>query len=70
MAPWLIALIFVIVLVSIAWLTDRRARRRRRGLDNVSGAISREDRISHAERLSPGSTERSHGYNRDTAGPF
>jgi hypothetical protein len=68
MAPWLIALIFVAALVGIAWLTDRRARRRRRGLDNVSGPISHEDRIGQVERLSPGITERSSDYNRYDAG--
>lgn len=68
MAPWAIALIFIAVLVGIAWLTDRRARRRRRGLDKVNGPKSVNDRVAEVERHSPGTATRAdnNGYNSST----
>jgi hypothetical protein len=69
MAPWVIALIFVVALCGIAWLTDRRARRRRRGLTRMNGSISHADRVAEAERLSPGIAQHSADINRyDTGG--
>jgi hypothetical protein len=61
MAPWLVAVIFVAVLVGTGWLVDFRARRRRRGLTSVRGAVSHEDRIAQVERISGGATQHAMG---------
>ena len=56
MAPWLIAVIVVVVLCGIGWLVDFRARRRRRGLTPLHGARKHEDRVAEVERLAGGTT--------------
>jgi hypothetical protein len=50
MAPWLIALIFVAVVCGLAFLTDQRARRRRRGLDRYSTSTPGSDTLDAANR--------------------
>lgn len=69
MAPWLIALIFVAVLCGLGWLTDRRARRRRRGLEPVRGAVTHEDRVAQVERLAGGTAQRATYPDSFSAGP-
>ncbi|HYS39190.1 MAG TPA: hypothetical protein VEO01_26535 [Pseudonocardiaceae bacterium] len=56
MAPWLIALIIVAVLCGLGWLTDARARRRRRGLTSLAGS-SRPDRVAEADRIVGGTAQ-------------
>ena len=59
MAPWAIALIFIAVLCVGAWLVDRSARRKRRGLDSLAGPKQRHaGRIAEAERIESGTTMR------------
>jgi hypothetical protein len=58
MAPWLVAVIFIAVLIGIAWLVDRRARLRRKGLDSLSGPSSHADRVGEVERIEGGTTQR------------
>ncbi|HEY3607465.1 MAG TPA: hypothetical protein VGL06_08185 [Pseudonocardiaceae bacterium] len=58
MAPWLVALIIIAVLSGIGWLTDARARRRRRGLTNLAGPSSRPDAVAETERLAGGTAQR------------
>lgn len=58
MAPWLIALVFVVVVGGFGWLVDQRARRRRRGLERLSGPYTATDRVAQVERADPGATLR------------
>jgi hypothetical protein len=50
MAPWLIALIFVAVVCGLAFVTDQRARRKRRGLDRYSTSTHTSDGLDAANR--------------------
>jgi hypothetical protein len=72
MAPWLIAIIFIAILVGGGWLADRRNRARRKGLSSLAGPSSRPDRIAEVERLAGGTTQHSAGgdtnYNGSTTG--
>jgi len=67
MATWLVALIIIAVLCGIGWLTDARARRRRRGLTDLAGPSSRLDPIAETERLSGGTAQRA-TYNPPDSG--
>jgi hypothetical protein len=58
MAPWLVALIIIAVLCGMGWLTDIRARRRRRGLTNLAGPSSRVDPVAETERMAGGTAQR------------
>jgi hypothetical protein len=69
MAPWLIALIFVAVLCGVGWLTDIRARRKRRGLTKLVGPSSHPDRAAETERLDGGTAQRA-TYNPPGGGGF
>jgi hypothetical protein len=62
MAPWLLALIFVVVLGGIGWFVDHRARRARRGLDPLNTQRSGSaDPIANVESIRPGSTSEALG---------
>jgi hypothetical protein len=62
MAPWLIALIFVAVVCGLAFLTDLRSRRKRRGLDRYSTSTPGSDALDaenrHRRQGAPDSTHR------------
>jgi hypothetical protein len=58
MAPWLIVVLFVVVVAGTGWLVDQRARHRRRGLERMSGPRAPRDRIADVERADPGTVQR------------
>jgi len=68
MAPWLIALIFVVALCGFGWLVDFRARRRRRGLTSFRGARTREDNVAEVERLAGGTAIRAETHDLPNLG--
>lgn len=70
MAPWLVALIIIAVLCGIGWLTDVRARRRRRGLTNLAGPSSRLDPVAETERIAGGTAQRAIFNPLDGGGSF
>jgi hypothetical protein len=61
MAPWLIALIFVAVVCGLAFLTDLRSRRKRRGLSRYSTSTPTSDALDAENR------GRAHGGALDTS---
>jgi len=62
MAPWVIGLIIVAVLCGIGWLTDFRARRRRRGLTSLVGPSSHADPVAEADRIYGGIAQQATDY--------
>lgn len=54
MAPWLIAVIFVVVVAGGGWLVDARARRLRRGLSRLSTSEEESRPHSAVEGSVPG----------------
>jgi hypothetical protein len=49
-------------LCGFGWLTDFRARRRRRGLTNLAGPSSRPDPTAEADRIVGGIAQRATDY--------
>jgi hypothetical protein len=62
MAPWAVGLIIVGVLCGIGWLTDFRARRRRRGLTALTGPSSHPDATAEADRIVGGIVQHATDY--------
>ena len=62
MAPWLFGLIIVVLLCGFGWLTDFRARRRRRGLTNLAGPSSHPDPTAEADRIVGGIAQQATDY--------
>lgn len=71
MAPWAIALILVAVVCVGAWLVDRAARRKRRGLTNLAGpSVRRPGRVAEVEGTQSGITQQATGNGATNAGPL